>query len=249
VFREFRYQEISLNCWVQQEYPETNAGRSDVTVEQLQDSIVGKVRKSILLLLAAVVCVLLIASANLAGLLLVRATTRFREMAIRVSLGASRGHLLCLLVTERVLIGLVGGILGLALAAAGHHALLAISPSDLPRAQEIGIDTHVLAFTAVLSLGCGLIFGLAPAWELSCVNLNEQMKAGGRGSAGSVAHQRVRRLLVVAQVAVSLVLLAGSGLLTKSFVRLEQVSPGFEPRNLLWCAWLCRSLITPAESK
>ncbi len=177
--------------------------------------------------------VLLIACANLAGLLLVRATTRRREIAIRVSLGATRGRLMRQLLTESLLIAAAGGALGVALAAAGHGALLSLSPSDLPRAKEIGLDARVLGFTAVISLACGFIFGLAPAWELSRINLNEQMKAGGRGSAGSTAHQRVRQLLVVAQVAVSLVLLVGSGLLLKSFVRLEQVSPGFEAKNLL----------------
>src|SRR5713101_9019848 len=135
--------------------------------------------------------VLLIACANLAGLLLVRATTRRREIAIRVSLGATRGRLMRQLLTESLLIAAAGGALGVALAAAGHGALLSLSPSDLPRAKEIG---RVLGFTAVISLACGFIFGLAPAWELSRINLNEQMKAGGRGSAGSTAHQRVRQI-------------------------------------------------------
>jgi len=218
---------------LEQEYPATNAGRSDVSVQPLQDSIVGNVRRSLMLLFAAVMAVLLIACANLAGLLLVRATTRRREIAIRVSLGATRGRLMRQLLAESLLMAAAGGALGVALAAAGHGALLSLSPSDLPRAKEIGLDARVLGFTGMISLACGFIFGLAPAWELSRINLNEQMKAGGRGSAGSMAHQRVRQLLVVAQVAVSLVLLVGSGLLLKSFVRLEQVSPGFEAKNLL----------------
>jgi putative ABC transport system permease protein len=218
---------------IRRKYPRDNATQNGIFAEELQTALVGNVRGSLMILLGAVLAVLLITCANLAGLFLVRASTRTKEMAMRVALGASRGRLLRLLLTESLLVATVGGALGLIAGAIGIHALVAISPADLPRAKEIGLDARVLEFTTVISLLCGLVFGMAPAVELSKVNLNEEMKESGRGSSGSAARQRVRQLLVVAQVAISLILLAGSGLLLKSFVRLEAVDPGFNPKNLL----------------
>jgi predicted permease len=218
---------------LRRKYPQDNAAQSGVSVEVLQTALVGDVRLSLVLLLGAVVAVLLIACANLAGLFLARAGTRRKEVCMRVALGASRRRLLQHLLTESLLVATAGGALGVIVGAAGIQALIAVSPADLPRAKEIGLDGRVLEFTIVISLLCGLIFGAAPALELSKMNLNEEMKEGGRGGSTGIARHRVRQLLVVAQVAVSVVLLAGSGLLLKSFLRVGAVDPGFNPQNLL----------------
>lgn len=215
------------------QYPKDNAALQGATVEVLQTALVEKVRGSLLLLFGAVLAVLLIACANLAGLLLVRASTRTKEVAMRVALGASPKRLLRQFLIESLLIAIAGGLLGVFVGAIGIHALVALSPADLPRAKEIGLDVRALEFTTAISLLCGLIFGMAPALELSKVNLNEEMKEGGRGGLGGSARQRVRKLLVVGQVAVALLLLVGGGLLLKSFVRLESVQSGFNPKNLL----------------
>jgi len=218
---------------IRREHPEDNSAQTGVSLEVLQNSLVGRVRGSLMLLFGAVLAVLLIACANLAGLLLVRASTRTKEVAMRVALGASQERLLRQFLTESLMIAVAGGVLGVLVGAMGVHALVALSPADLPRAKEIGLDARALEFTTIISLLCGLIFGMAPALELSRVNLNEEMKEGGRGGSGGSARQRVRKILVVAQVAVSLLLLVGGGLLLKSFMRLEAVQPGFNPKNLL----------------
>ena len=218
---------------IRREYPGDSAAQTGVFVEVLQTALVGKVRGSLMLIFGAVLAVLLIACANLAGLLLVRASTRTKEVATRVALGASQERLLRQFLTESLTIAIAGGVLGVFVGVMGVHALVALSPADLPRAKEIGLDARALEFTTVISLLCGLIFGMAPALELSKVNLNEEMKKGGRGGSGGSAGQRVRKLLVAGQVAVSLLLLVAGGLLLKSFVRLEAVQPGFNPKNLL----------------
>jgi putative ABC transport system permease protein len=218
---------------IRRQNPSDNTAQTGVFIEELQSAILGKVSRSLTLLLGAVLAVLLIACANLAGLFLVRASARTKEVAIRVALGASRARLMQQLLTESLLVAIVGGALGLIVGSIGIHALIAISPADLPRAKEIELDARVLEFTILISLLCGVIFGTVPALELSKVNLNEEMKEGGRDSSGGSARQRVRQLLMVAQVAISLILLVGSGLLLKSFVRLEAVDPGFNAKNLL----------------
>jgi len=218
---------------IRREYLGDNPAQTGVSVEVLQTALVGKVRGSLMLLFGAVLAVLLIACANLAGLLLVRASTRTKEVAMRVALGASQERLMRQFLTESLMIAFAGGVLGVFVGAMGVHALVALSPADLPRAKEIGLDARALEFTTVISLLCGLIFGMAPVLELSKVNLNEEMKEGGRGGSGGSARQRVRKLLVVGQVAFSLLLLVGGGLLLKSFMRLEAVQPGFNPKNLL----------------
>ena len=215
------------------QFPQDNAAQTGVVVEELRTALVGNVRGSLLILLGAVLAVLLIACANLAGLFLVRASTRTREVAMRVALGASARRLVQQLLTESLLIAVVGGALGLVLGAIGIPMLISASQAGLPRAKEIGLDGHVLEFTLVMSVLCGLIFGLAPALELSKVNLNDGMRESGRGSSGGAARQKLRQFLVVAQVSISLILLAGSGLLLKSFVKLEAVDPGFNPNHLL----------------
>jgi putative ABC transport system permease protein len=201
--------------------------------EPLKEFITGNLRPVLLVLLAAVAFVLLIATANVANLLLARASTREREMAIRAALGASRFRLLRQLLTESVLLAAAGGALGLLVASYGVDLLLKLEPGNLPRMNEVGIDKGVLLFTSGVSLLSGLLFGLAPAMQVSRTHLNESLKEGGRTSTETRGRKRLRALLVVSQTALALVLLAGAGLMVKSFVRLQQVKPGFNPEGLL----------------
>jgi putative ABC transport system permease protein len=198
----------------------------------LTERIVGKIRPALLVLSAAVFFVLLIACANIANLLLARATAREKEMALRIALGASRGRLLRQLLTESMFLAAVGAAAGLPLAIWAVRLLVALSPADFPRLQEISIDGRVLGITLLVALVCGLIFGLAPALQSSRLNLNESLKEGGRGADGS-GRGRLRSALVVSELAFSLMLLVGAGLMVKSFLRLQSVSPGFKPDHLL----------------
>ena len=199
----------------------------------LQEQTVSNVRTAVLILCGAVGLLLLIACANVAALLLSRALARRKEMAIRAALGARRAALIGQLLAESVLLALAGGAFGIALSAWGTHALAALGQGSLPRVEEIGIDWRVMAFTAALSLITGVLFGLLPAMQLSRQDLNPMLRAEGRGSAGSRRRNHARGALVVAQVALSMVLLVGAGLLIRSFVRLRNVSAGFDARNVL----------------
>ena len=215
---------------LEKQYPDANE-RTGVTFLPLYDYVVGDIRPILLVVLAAVVVVLLIGCANVANLLLARATARVKEVSIRTALGASRRRLLRQLLTESLLLAILGGVLGLLLAVAAVPPLLALSPPDIREFKQIGINWEVLAFSFLVSLVCGVAFGLMPALQASRSNPSEFLKEGERGT--TVNRGRTRAALVVAEVGLSLVLLVGAGLLVKSFARLMDVNPGFDPDHLL----------------
>jgi putative ABC transport system permease protein len=218
---------------IRRQYPVSNAQKLGVTLSPLREEVVGAFRLALWVLLGAVGMVLLITCANLANLALARATGRRREMAIRAALGATRRRLVHQLATESLLLALFGAGFGLLLAFYGIDLLLALGPATLPRASEVDIDFRVLGFTLALSLLAGALFGLAPAWQATRVSLDEELKGSGRGASGGKRQNRARSLLVVSEIALSVVLLAGAGLLIKSFLRLQAVNPGFEVENAL----------------
>jgi len=211
-------------------YPKANS-KHGINVVPLAGVIVGNVRPTLLVLLGAVGFVLLIACANVANLLLARSTGRQKEIAIRSAIGAGRGRVVRQLLTESVVLALAGGIAGLAVARWGTQAVLAAVPGGLPRMENIGVDGWVLAFTLGVSLLTGIIFGLVPALQVSVADLHETLKEGSRGS--SAGSRRVRNLLVVSEVAASLVLLAGAGLMLRTVWSLGAVNPGFGPNHVL----------------
>ena len=203
----------------------------------LVDSVVGSVRRAVLVLLGSVALVLLIACANVANLLLTRATGRQKEIAVRTALGARWTRLARQLLTESLMLGVLGGLAGLGVAFLALRIVRAINPGNIPRIEAIALDGTVLAFTFGVSILTGVLFGLAPAVRAARVDLNTSLKAGGRNAQGEGgfghSRRRLRSLLVVAEVAISLMLLIGAGLLIRSFVRLQQVSPGFEPDGVV----------------
>jgi putative ABC transport system permease protein len=212
-------------------YPATNTGTA-VNIVPLREQVVGDVRLPLLTLLAATGLVLLIVCANVANLLLGRGTARQRELAIRMALGAGRARVFRQLLTESILLALIGGVLALALAYAGVKALRFVSPPDLPRVEEIGINAWVAAFSLAISLLTAVIFGIAPALHASRQDPQSLLTDGGRGSSPG-SRVAMRNLLVTAEIALGVIVLAGAGLLLRSFVRLSEVRLGFQARDVL----------------
>ncbi|HEY2804321.1 MAG TPA: ABC transporter permease [Gemmatimonadales bacterium] len=214
-------------------FPNSYSSDWDLQVTSLNEDAVQNLRPALLVLLGAVGFVLLIACANVANLQLARTAARGREIAVRVALGASPTRLVRQLLTESVMLALGGGILGLLLAIWGVPALLSLNAANLPPAGEVGVDGKVLGFALVVSLLTGLLFGMMPAIQVARGDLHESLKEGGRGSSGQRSSLALRRGLVVTTVAMALTLLAGAGLLFRSFSRLTAISPGFQPDHLL----------------
>ena len=215
------------------EYPGEYRPDFDGSATAVRQEVVGDVRPAILVLLGAVALLLLIACANVAGLLLARAEGRQREIALRTALGAGRGRLVRQLLTENLLLAVTGGLLGLLAAVWVARALVLAAPPTIPRLDAVSIDARVLGFTLGITLVTGLLFGLVPAVHAARADLSGALTDGGRAGTASVARHRVRRALVAAQVALALVLVTGAGLLVQSFLRLRQVDPGFRPERLL----------------
>ena len=213
-------------------YPETNT-KMGAGLTPLHEWIVGDTRPAFLLLLGAVGLVLLIACANVVNLLLVQAGSRRREMAVRTALGAGRRRLTRQLLTENLMLGLAAGLLGVWLARWGVRALVALSPEDVPRLHEVALDARLLLTAVGVTLAATLIFGLAPAFAGSRLDVRASLHAGGRSASQGRSQRRTRGLLVVGEVALALLVVAGAGLLIKSFYRLYQVDPGFRPEGLL----------------
>ena len=220
-----------------QKFPNAIGPNNTFTIEPLREAIVSDARSSLLVLIGAVSFVLLIACANVANLLLVRATGRRREIAIRTAIGAGRGRIIRQLLTESVVLSLVGGVLGLALGVAGIRALLSINTAGLPRIGEngalVGLDWRVLAFTLGVSLGTGVLFGLIPALQGSRADLGVTLKESGARSGTGLRQNRTRAVLVVAEVALAVILLIGSALLIRTSIALRHVDPGFDTANVL----------------
>jgi len=211
--------------------------RSSFTVEPMQQLMVRNVRMALYILLAAVACVLLIACANVANLLLARASARSREIAIRSAIGAGRGRIVRQLLTESLLLSVMGGIAGLAMGALGVRALLAVNPGNIPRIGEDGsavtLDWTVLGLTLLLSLITGVLFGLVPALHASRVDINSTLKEATSRSGSGLRQNKARSALVIAEMALAIVLLVGAGLLIRTFSALHSVAPGFDPHNVL----------------
>jgi predicted permease len=225
----------ALVASLQKEFPDDYPAQSawKVRLVPLKQTVVGNVRQSLLLLLGAVGLVLLISCVNVANLLLARASARGREMAVRQALGAGRKRLMWQLLTEGMLLSLLGGVVGLALLFSTKGFLLQIVPDSLPRLNEVAIDWPVLLFALAASLLAGAIFGLAPALHTGRGNLTDALKREGRAATGSGEQTRTRRALMITEIALSLVLMAAAGLLLRSFWDLLNVQPGFNPQNIM----------------
>ncbi|MDE3137975.1 MAG: ABC transporter permease, partial [Acidobacteriota bacterium] len=222
-----------INANLKTQYPRTNTHFGEARVVPELERLVGNVKPALVVLFVAVGLVLLIACVNVANLLLARSMARQKEMAIRAALGASQGRIARQLLVESVVLSLVGGLAGLLLAAWATAGLVRLVPQNIPRMGQMGIDGSVFLFTMLVSVSTGILFGLAPALHSSRSGLVEPLNENGRGLSGGVRHQRLRSALVVAEMGLALALLAGAGLLIRSFSRLEKVNPGFNPQRML----------------
>ena len=230
------------------QYPESNASWG-AEVVALREQMIGEIRPALLVFMGAVGLVLLVACANVANLMLARAAGRRREVTIRSALGASRTRLAGELLLESMLLALLGGALGLLLALWGVEGLRSLGPDTLPRVNEIGLDLRVLGFALVLSLVTGLLFGLAPIWRMAGRDLHEGLAVGSRGVAGGSGIQRARSALVLGEVALAFVLLAGASLLLRSFERLQRVDPGFAADRVLTARVTLPRIAYPEEER
>ena len=213
-------------------FPDADPGLT-IRVGNLRDEMVSGMRPAVLILFGAVTLVLLIACANVASLLLSRAIGRKREIAVRAAIGASRAGLIRQLLTESLMLALLGGVLGALLSAWGTQALAGMAQSSLPRASEIRTDGSVMAFTLLVSMLAGIVFGLAPALQISRADLNSVLRSDGRGATSGRRRNVMRNLLVISQVALSMMLLIAAGLLLRNFAQLRRGNPGFDARNVL----------------
>ena len=224
----------TINQSYAQAFPgNADSGNLTLTMISLENNLVGNIRPSLIVLLVAVGFVLLIACVNVASLLLARATSREKEVAIRQALGASRGRLARQLLTESLVLSFFGGSLGLIVAAWCLPVLRLVAPGTVPRIEEVRVDGIVLLFSVGLCVLTGVAFGLVPAWQVTRRDLHDALKEGGRGSTEGGRGGRARRLMVTAEVAVALMLVTGAGLLIKSFTRLQSVNPGFDSRGVM----------------
>jgi len=233
--RQARIEMDALNSQYQSDHPGApDAGRGlSIDVGGFQQRLVSHIRTAMLILLAAVGLVLLVTCGNVASLVLSRLIARRRDLAVRVALGASRGALVRLLLAESLLLAALGSAVGLLVGWSGTHALMALARDNYPQLAGAGADPRVFAFTAAISILSGILVGTLPTLQLSGTGPGPLLRDEGRGSVGSRRRDRLRRLLVVAQVALAMVLLVGAGLLVRSFIRLQTVSPGFDPAGVL----------------
>jgi putative ABC transport system permease protein len=222
----------SIAARIEQQFPDTNS-KVGATLVPLREFLVGPVKTQMLALLVAVGFVLLIACANVANLLLARSATREKEIAIRASLGAGRWRIGRQLLSESLLLAVIGGAVGLLLAYWLVDLLVSFSPQGTPRLDEIGVDGRALSYAMAITILTGLLFGTAPVWQLFKADLNQSLRDGGKGLQVALSGRRALSALVVAETALALTLLVGAGLLIRSFIRLQRVDPGFNPRNVL----------------
>lgn len=228
--KQARAEIASITAWLEQRFPGTNR---NVVMTPLKEKVVGPIETPLLVLLAAVAFVLLITCANVAHMLLARAATRQKEIAVRAALGARRGRLIRQFLSESLLLGSIGGVFGLLIAMLGTRALIAMSPPNIPRVQTVSIDLHAALFLFAATILTSVGFGLVPALQASSVNVNDTLKEGGRSGSEGVQRSRLRSLLVVSEFALALMLLIGAGLMIRTFAALEAVDPGFNPHNLI----------------
>ena len=236
---------------IKQQFPSPFQGK-DASVVSLAAHIAGELRQPLLILFGAVGFLLLIVCVNVANLLLVRMTARARELAVRTALGAGRRHLIRQMLTESVLLAVAGGLAGSLLAVWSMGLLRALLPADMPRSGEISIDAGVIAFALAISAASGLIFGLLPAWRASAINVNDALKAGSRTATASKRSHRTQAALVISEACLSLILVAGAGLLVRSFWNLRAIDPGFRSDHVLvadtnfeWHGWNGKGSLIP----